>query len=239
MAAGAAQVSPRISVLPVPSNLLRTLALRRLRREKAVAALISLSLALAIAASFVVTAMTRTMVWQVRSRVKGPSLGTREEAAKEAAKGAAMIQAAAIRAFLPWHSVSLAAAVAAMAAISCVLAVSFVGRKRSLGVLKILGGTTRDLTRLLSVEALCAGAAGVPLGMGAGAAVVGVWLGPSALSFHCFLASAVFAGITLGFGVWLPMRLVRNANCAQLLSNRPVYAFSNPSCAKCGLCGGF
>lgn len=212
---------------PVPAYLLRTVAVRRLRRGKAVAALVSLSLALAIAAAFTVTAMTRVMVWNIQARIREPG------------KGTAMIRAAAKRAFLPWHAVSLAAVVVASAAISCVLAVAFVGRKKSLGVLKILGGTARDLARLLYAEALYMGVLGIPIGMAAGMAIVANRLGLPAITPWCFVVSAASGATTLGFGVWIPMRLVRNASCDQLLHNRPVYAFSNPSCAKCGLCGGF
>ncbi|MGI6633004.1 MAG: FtsX-like permease family protein [Bacillota bacterium] len=217
----------RLIVQPIPGPLLKALALRRFRNQKAANAIVAVSLALATAAVFAVTAMTGTMVWKLQSRIVGGGAG------------ASMIRKAAVSTFMPWHAVSLAAAVVALASISCVLAVSFVGRKRSLGVLKILGATNRDLVRLLAFESLYVGAVGVPLGIGVGTALVASWLGISAVSIWCYAVAILFGAVTLGLGVWLPVRLVRNANCAQLLNNRPVYAFSNPSCEKCGLCGGF
>ncbi len=213
------------SVPPVPASLLRTIAVRRLKTSKAVALMVSISTALAIAASFTVTAVTETMIWKAEARVTGP--------------GAAMIRKAAMEAFLPWHIVSVGAAVIALSGISCVLSVAFVGRKKSLGILKTLGGTTRDLSRLLTLEAVYMSALGFPAGIAGGLVMTSFYLGAQAVSPWCFVVSILFGVLSLALGVYLPIRLVRNASCAQLLLMRPVYAFSNPSCAKCGLCGGF
>ncbi|HHX29526.1 MAG TPA: hypothetical protein GX716_11050 [Firmicutes bacterium] len=263
----------RTAVPPVPLHLLRTIAGRRIKASRAVAVMVSLSTALAVAASFTVTAMTETMIWKVEARVVGgPSAANERDLAVDIgeagdvgevgdvgeagdigeagdvgeagekggrALGAAMIRQAARAAFLPWHVVSLAAAVIALSGISCVLSVAFVGRKKSLGVLKALGVTTRDLTRLLALEAVYMGAFGLPAGLAGGSVVTSLYLGTQAISLWCFISSTIFGVLSLAFGVYLPVCLVRNASCAQLLNNRPVYAFSNPSCAQCGLCGGF
>jgi hypothetical protein len=257
----------RTAVPPVPLHLLRTIAGRRIKASRAVAVMVSLSTALAVAASFTVTAMTETMIWKVEARVVGgPSAAHERDLAVDIgeagdigeasdvgeavdigevgekggrALGAAMIRQAARAAFLPWHVVSLAAAVIALSGISCVLSVAFVGRKKSLGVLKALGVTTRDLTRLLALEAVYMGAFGLPAGLAGGSVVTSLYLGTQAISLWCFISSTIFGVLSLAFGVYLPVCLVRNASCAQLLNNRPVYAFSNPSCAQCGLCGGF
>jgi ABC-type lipoprotein release transport system permease subunit len=221
----------RLSVPPVPLHLLRTIAVRRIATYKAIVVIVSISTALAVAASFTVTAMTETMIGRMESRVVEGG-GGRE-------LGAEMVRRATRAAFLPWHVVSLAAAVVALSGIACVLSVNFVGRKKSLGILKTLGGTTRDLTRLLALEAAFMAAFGLPLGLLGGSAITGFYLGTQALSPWCFVVSIVFGVLSLASGVYLPVRLVRNASCAQLLLNRPVYAFSNPSCAQCGLCGGF
>lgn len=245
----------RTAVPPVPLHLLRTIAGRRIKASRAVAVMVSLSTALAVAASFTVTAMTETMIWKVEARVVGgPSAANERDLTVDSggagdvgeagekggrALGTAMIRQAARAAFLPWHVVSLAAAVIALSGISCVLSVAFVGRKKSLGVLKALGVTTRDLTRLLALEAVYMGAFGLPAGLAGGSVVTSLYLGTQAISLWCFISSTIFGVLSLAFGVYLPVCLVRNASCAQLLNNRPVYAFSNPSCAQCGLCGGF
>lgn len=228
-----ATAAERVRIPPVPLHLLKAIALRRVSTHKAIAAFVSLSTALAIAASFTVTAMTEAMVWRMEDRAVG---GLSPEAAGKAAE---MVRRAARAAYLPWHAVSLAAAVVALSGIACVLSVSFVGRKKSLGIMKTLGGTTRDLMRLMALEATFMAAFGIPLGLLGGALMTGVYLGPQAISPLCFVVSLVFGVLSLGAGVYMPVRLVRNASCAALLLNRPVYAFSNPSCAQCGLCGGF
>jgi hypothetical protein len=63
--------------------------------------------------------------------------------------------------------------------------------------------------------------------------------GPKGATLPCFLISAFFGLAALALGIYLPLRLIRNGSCDQLLNNRPVYAATIPSCAKCGLCGGF
>lgn len=222
----------KLSVPPVPLHLLKTIAVRRIATYKAIVVIVSLSTALAVAASFVVTAMTETMIWAMESRVV-------DRQADSGRLAVAMVRRASRAAFLPWHVVSLAAAVVALSGIACVLSVNFVGRKKSLGILKTLGGTTRDLTRLLALEAAYTAAFGLPLGLLGGSVITTAYLGTQAVSPWCFVVSIVFGLLSLASGVYLPVRLVRNASCAQLLLNRSVYAFSNPSCAQCGLCGGF
>lgn len=153
--------------------------------------------------------------------------------------GLSLADAASRRAFLPWQAISLGVLSMSAAAISCVLAVTFLGRKRSLGILKALGSTTGGLMRLFLLETGLMGGMGIPLGLLLGSGVA-VWaLGQGAVTVWCFAVSAAFGMAALALGVLLPVRLVRNGSCEQLLNNRPVYAISNPSCAKCGLCGGF
>lgn len=153
--------------------------------------------------------------------------------------GSTLAESASRWAFLPWQFISLGVLMMSAAAISCVLAVAFLGRKRSLGILKVLGSTTMGLRRLFLLETALMGGMGVPLGFLSGSGVVMWALGQSAVTVSCFLVSAFFGLAALAFGVILPVRLVRNGSCDQLLNNRPIYAVTNPSCAKCGLCGGF
>ena len=101
----------RLSVPPVPLHLLRTIAVRRIATYKAIVVIVSISTALAVAASFTVTAMTETMIGRMESRVVEGG-GGRE-------LGAEMVRAPG--GLSSWHVVSLAAAVVALSGISCVL----------------------------------------------------------------------------------------------------------------------
>lgn len=141
-------------------------------------------------------------------------------------------------AFSYWQFISLIVLLAAATAITCVLTVSFLGRKRSLGILKVLGSTVADLRRTMSLEAAYLGTPSIILGIFAGKYLVRFLDTGSVLPWGAYAVASIIGALTLAAGVWLPLRLVRNANCDQLLSNRPVYVVSNPSCANCGLCGG-
>lgn len=137
-----------------------------------------------------------------------------------------------------WRNVLAFLPVLGAAAITCLLTASLLGRKRTLGVMRAVGGTTKELQKLLVFEALLTGAPGIPLGLAIGQVssklVWGTWLpSPAAI-----LAST---GIALGavfLGSLLPLLLLKNATTDQLLMNKPVYVIPNPSCAKCGACGG-
>ncbi|MFA6654341.1 MAG: hypothetical protein WCS57_00635, partial [Bacillota bacterium] len=60
----------------------------------------------------------------------------------------------------------------------------------------------------------------------------------SVLPWSAYAVSITTGLLTLIAGVYLPVRMIKNANCQQLLNDRPVYVVSNPSCEECGLCGG-
>ncbi|MGI6643112.1 MAG: FtsX-like permease family protein [Bacillota bacterium] len=144
-----------------------------------------------------------------------------------------------VRPTLLWQTVYCLGALTGTAAISCVLTASFLGRKRSLGILRVLGGTRGDLLRVVLVEALYLGVLGVPLGSVVGFLVSRFFLDAWVVTFATALVPVGLGVAAIIAGASLPIRLVRNATCDQLLNNRPVYAMSNPSCAQCGLCGGF
>jgi hypothetical protein len=141
-------------------------------------------------------------------------------------------------AFSYWQFISLIVLLAAATAIACVLTVSFLGRKRSLGILRVLGSTVSDLRRMLFLEAACLGTPGIIMGIFAGKYLSRFLEGGLALLWSPFAVAAITGLLTLSAGVWLPLKLIENANCDQLLNNKPVYVVSNPSCANCGLCGG-
>lgn len=212
----------------MPVALHSLLSARRRRQNRAVTVMISLAVAFAVASSFLATAAIAASVRDFSVRVvPGDMLGL------------ALARGAARRASLPFIGVSALTLCISGVAISCVLAVAFIGRKRSLGILKVLGGTTADLYRLLTLETCYLGGIGIPAGLLLGLGATASHLGVSAATPACYLVSAFFGLAALAFGVYLPIRLVKNGSCDQLLNNRPVYATKNPSCAKCGLCGGF
>ena len=153
--------------------------------------------------------------------------------------GRVLAEEASGRAFGVWQMVSVLVALMSAVAISCILAASFLGRKRAFGILRVLGTTTAGLMRLMFAEVALMGAAGIPLGAAVGFILTGLGLGWSAVTLWCFAVSGSFGVLSLALGVVLPIVLIRNGSCDQLLNNRPVYAMTNPSCAKCGLCGGF
>lgn len=141
-------------------------------------------------------------------------------------------------AFSSWQFISLLVLMAAAAAITCVLTVSFLGRKRSLGIFRVLGGTISDLRRSMALETLYIGLPGIILGVVAGHYLAGMLEIGEALPGSAYVTAVITGMLTMAAGVWMPLQLIKNANCDQLLNNRPVYVISNPSCANCGLCGG-
>ena len=141
-------------------------------------------------------------------------------------------------AFSSWQLISLIVLLSSAAAITCILTVSFLGRKRSLGIFRVLGGTIADLRRSMSLEAVYVGLPGLLLGVFVGHNLARLLEIGSVLPWSAYVVATITGGITLMAGVWMPLQLIKNANCDQLLNNRPVYVISNPSCANCGLCGG-
>lgn len=141
-------------------------------------------------------------------------------------------------AFSSWQFISLIVLLSAAAAITCVLTVSFLGRKRSLGIFRVLGGTVTDLRRSMALEAAYIGLPGIALGVFAGHNLARLLETGSILPGSAYVIAIITGVLTLVAGVWMPLQLIKNANCDQLLNNRPVYVISNPSCANCGLCGG-
>ncbi|HHY69918.1 MAG TPA: ABC transporter permease [Bacillota bacterium] len=141
-------------------------------------------------------------------------------------------------AFSYWHVASLLVLLGAAVAITCVLTVSFLGRKRPLGIMRVLGATVSDITRMMSVEAAYMGTPGIVLGVFAGRYLAGFLQQGSVLPWSAYAVSITTGLLTLIAGVYLPVRMIKNANCQQLLNDRPVYVVSNPSCEECGLCGG-
>ena len=212
----------------MPFALQRVLAARRRKQSRAVAIMVSLGVAFAVASSFLTVGAIVASTEDLSARVIAGD-----------AKGLALAQAVARRASLPFTGMSALTLCISAAAISCVLAVGFIGRKRSLGILKVLGTTTKDLYRLFALETCVLGGLGIPVGLALGLVLTTTLLGNSAAIPECYGVSLAFGVAALALGVYLPLRLVRNGSCAQLLNNRPVYASSNSSCAKCGLCGGF
>ncbi len=141
-------------------------------------------------------------------------------------------------AFSFWHVASLIVLLGAAVAITCILTVLFLGRKRPLGIIRVLGGTISDLARMMFVEAAYMGTPGIIVGVFAGRYLTGFLEQGSVLPASAYIVSIVTGVLTLIAGVYLPLRLIKNATCDQLLNNKPVYVVSNPSCANCGLCGG-
>lgn len=212
----------------MPAELRRLLAGRRCRQNRAVAVMVSLAVAFAVASSFLAVAAIVASTQDLADRVVGGD-----------EKGLALADAVSRKASMPFAGMSALTLCISGSAIACLLAVGFIGRKRSLGILKVLGSTTGDLYRVLTLETCLVGGLGIPAGIGFGSSLTLVFLGSGAATPASYLVSVVFGIAALLLGVYLPLRLVRNGSCEQLLNNRPIYAANNPSCAKCGLCGGF
>lgn len=212
----------------MPTCLVRLLATRRLRQSRAIPAMVSLGVTFAVASSFFTVAAMLASVRRLTSRVDpNDSLGLE------------LIRDVVRRGYVPYVGIAALVLCIAAAGISCVLAVAFMGRKRSLGILKVLGVTNPDLGRAFALETLLLGGLGIPAGILLGLALTSIVLGSHAAVLSCYLVSASFGLAALALGALLPLRLLWNGSCEQLLNNRPVYASRNLSCAKCGLCGGF
>jgi len=153
--------------------------------------------------------------------------------------GKVVLEAQTKRSFAIWQMVSVFVLLASSVAISCVLTVSFLSRKRSFGIMRVLGTTTKEIRNMMLVEMAWVGVPGIVLGL-----ATAMFLSEKITVFSGWSSGAVVFSCLMGMGtmllgVWLPIHLMKNATCEQLLNNRPVYVFSNPSCANCGLCGGF
>jgi predicted lysophospholipase L1 biosynthesis ABC-type transport system permease subunit len=199
---------------------------RRLGRERGAAAIVALSVSLTVSASMVVTGMVSKSGIGFAARIASDS------------ESMSFVRKALARAYLPWQAVSAMVALTAAAAVSCVLAVSFLGRKRSLGILKVIGATKSDFVRLLVIECGYLGMVGIPAGLLYGA-ILNRFALRAPIPISAVPISSTLGILALCVGAFLPLKLLRNATCDQLLNNKAVYAISNPSCAECGLCGGF
>ena len=124
-----------------------------------------------------------------------------------------------------------------------ILLLSFLQRKRQMGVLKALGMDDVDLRQMFFGEGLYVAAAGAILGVVLTAALVAAF---GRLTGTRFLISwwLVAWAIVLSFAVfraaaWLPAALCQRASVSVLLQNKRVYIDPKTSCAECGRCGGF
>lgn len=152
--------------------------------------------------------------------------------------GQTSLEKAAKGAFSIMHVVSILVLMATAVAITCVLIVAFLDRKRPLGIMRVLGGTTSDLARMMFVEAAYMGIPGIILGVFGGRYLTTFLEQGMTLPWSAYAVSILIGSVTIIAGVLIPVRLIKNANCHQLLNDRRVYLDSNPSCASCGLCGG-
>ncbi|HAI21837.1 MAG TPA: hypothetical protein DCM14_08090 [Clostridiales bacterium UBA8153] len=131
----------------------------------------------------------------------------------------------------------------AAAGLFSLMLLSFLRRKRYLGMLKALGLESSELGLLLVMEAGLMSVLGLITGWGMAAGLIwqlnrfhepALRLGPGDLAASVLLAAGV-----LVLGSFIPVTLSRRATVDQLLHNRRVYLSPNPSCAQCGRCGGF
>jgi ABC-type antimicrobial peptide transport system permease subunit len=90
----------------------------------------------------------------------------------------------------------------------------------------------------MTLEAAFISLPGIVLGVVAGHYLAGLLEIGDVMPLSAYIAAVITGILTMAAGVWMPLQLIKNANCDQLLNNRPVYVISNPSCANCGLCGG-
>jgi len=107
-------------------------------------------------------------------------------------------------AFSSWQFISLIVLLSAAAAITCVLTVSFLGRKRSLGIFRVLGGTVTDLRRSMSLEAAYIGLPGIALGVFAGHNLARLLETGSILPGSAYVIAIITGVLTLVAGVWMP-----------------------------------
>ena len=124
-----------------------------------------------------------------------------------------------------------------------VLLLSFLQRKRQMGVFKALGMDDRDLKQLFFGEGLYVAVAGAALGMVLTAALVPLLGSLTGARFIISGGLAIWA-LVLSFAVfalaaWLPAMLCQRASVSVLLQNKRIYLDPKISCAECGRCGGF
>lgn len=124
-----------------------------------------------------------------------------------------------------------------------VILLSFLQRKRPLGVLKALGFDNDDLQAYLLLEGTLMAVIGLLAGMIASGVLIWAFNRYTASSFLASAGSVVTAAVLslalLYVASWLPITLTRRASVNALLQNRRVYLDSTSACAQCGRCGGF
>lgn len=124
-----------------------------------------------------------------------------------------------------------------------VLLLSFLQRKRQMGVFKALGMDDRDLRQLFFGEGLYVAAAGAVLGVLLTAilsAVLGQLTGtPFLISGWLVTWAMVLSFVVFALAAWLPAVLCQRASVTVLLQNKRIYLDPKTSCAECGRCGGF
>jgi len=120
---------------------------------------------------------------------------------------------------------------------------SFLRRKREIGILRALGMDARGAAVLLFVEGFVLAVIGTAVGSVASYLVIGQ-VGP-ALPYSLVIGTwapvraAVYSILVFVIATWIPVALSARATVDQLLYNRRVYLNPNLSCANCGRCGGF
>jgi putative ABC transport system permease protein len=120
---------------------------------------------------------------------------------------------------------------------------SFLRRKREIGILRALGMDARDAGVLLFLEGFALAIAGTALGSVA-AHVVVKQVGPVlpytlSISPWAPFRAGLYSLLVFVAATWIPVALSARATVDQLLYNRRVYLRPNLSCANCGRCGGF
>ncbi len=120
---------------------------------------------------------------------------------------------------------------------------SFLRRKREIGILRALGMDARGAGVLLFVEGFVLAITGTALGSVASYLVIRQ-VGP-VLPYSLVIGpwapvrAAVYSILVFVVATWIPVALSARATVDQLLYNRRVYLNPNLSCANCGRCGGF
>lgn len=203
------------------------LALRGARMRPVQLVVISLLVSATAAAATVVFGYAGLVVQVTEARVSSPE-----------PRGVLLARMACGVALGAWRDVLFFLPFLGAASITCLLTVSLMGRKRTLGIIRAVGGSTRNLHTLLLSEAAVAGIPGLALGLGSGQVLLKLVWGTFCMSRSCLLGSSAIAFGAVALGSVVPLVLLRNATTDQLLMNKPVYVIPNPSCSKCGACGG-
>ncbi|MHB8945899.1 MAG: ABC transporter permease [Bacillota bacterium] len=124
-----------------------------------------------------------------------------------------------------------------------IILLSFLQRKRALGVLKALGLDNDDLQAYLLLEGALMGLVGLVAGLVASGILIAVFNRHTTSSFAASPGPMVLAAglslVVLYAASWLPITLTRRASVNALLQNRRVYLDADSACAQCGRCGGF